>query len=540
MAAPAYLQPRNWGPTLVARMRRLQLHRVQRPQLVWAIACWILALAVIVALLWPGALTGIAGQPVVTADGLLGWVAPLWFRVLVTLAGAVLAGAAVLVGRRGHPVLAELAIATAIALPVLLLLADRAWPYVIPAALFAAGAEGLLHAPAPRAASSTAAAGTWLVLLVYQFTASGTVASSWVWIALFGFAAAFAAFAAYYGVARAAESRSRALRWLFREAWHPLAVLGVVLAAVAIVVLRLTVLRELFPEPDPLLWTPQDKPPISWLLAALVAGVLAAVAVASTRRPLLRVGERGVTAGLAGLGNLHLVVAAAIILVGLVAAIFGTVDVPQQWNDVVPALKVAGVALLALTVLLPRFRGTAARWLVIVAALFLLPNTLAGALRGSDLPDFPPSPVQVTILLVAIALGLALANLAGAGIRPSLVARLAIVPLIAVHAGWLLPAVWTQFGLLLAVVALVVTALLLQPPAAPDAATHSARILGGAALQLLGLVLALLAAPSLLDDPSLIVLGLVWLSVVVVAALCFETVERDPRPARAAAPSPPG
>jgi hypothetical protein len=537
MDAPAYLHPRTWPATLWGRMRRLQLHRVHRPQLAWSIACWILALAIIVALLWPGALTGITGQPVGTADGLVGFSAPLWFRVLVAVVGAALAGATALLPATWRR---EVVFAIGIVLPVLLLLADRAWPYVIPAALLAAGAEGLLRAPAPRLAPALAAAGTWLVLLVYQFTASGTVASSWVWIALFGFAAAFAAFGVYYGVARAAESRSRALRFLFRERWHPLVVLGVVLAAAAIVALRLTVLRELFPEPDPELWAPQHKPIVSWLLAALVAGVLAAVAIASTRRPLLRVGQRGVTAGLAGLGNLHLVVAALLILVGLVTAIPGAVAVPQHWNDAVPILKVAGVALLALTVLLPRFRGTAARWLAIVAALFLLPNTIAGALADSGLPDFPPSPVQVTILLVAIALGLAIANLAGAGLRPSLVARFAIVPLVAVHAGWLLPAVWTQFGLVLAVIALVITVLLLQPPAADDTGTHSARILAGAALQLLGLAVALLAAPSLLDDPSLIVLGLVWLSVVVVAALCFETVERSPTPAPAAAPNPPG
>jgi hypothetical protein len=37
---------------------------------------------------------------------------------------------------------------------------------------------------------------------------------------------------------------------------------------------------------------------------------------------------------------------------------------------------------------------------------------------------------------------------------------------------------------------------------------------------------ALLAAPALLDDPQLTVLGLVWLSVVVIAALCFETVAK--------------
>ncbi len=68
----------------------------------------------------------------------------------------------------------------------------------------------------------------------------------------------------------------------------------------------------------------------------------------------------------------------------------------------------------------------------------------------------------------------------------------------------------------------------IQPPAARDNATHTVRMMTSAASQLLTFGVAMVAAPSLLDDPSLIVLGLVWLSVVVVAALCFETVEHDP------------
>jgi hypothetical protein len=270
-----------------------------------------------------------------------------------------------------------------------------------------------------------------------------------------------------------------------------------------------------------------------------VAGVLAAVAIASTRRPLLRLGQRGVTAGLAALGNLHLVVAAAIILVGLLAAIVGTVDAPQQWLDAVPVLKVIGVAALALTVLLPPFRRTAARWLAIVAALFLLPNTLAAVL-GDSVPDFAPTPVQVTIVLVAVALALAVTNLVRPGVRPALVVRLAVVPIVAVHAGWLLPAVWTQFGLALTVVVIVVTLVLLQPVPDEDDRVHGRRVLTGAGTQLLALGVALVAAPSLLDDASLVVLGLIWLTVVVVAALCFETVERLPTDSPEAVPTPPG
>ena len=52
---------------------------------------------------------------------------------------------------------------------------------------------------------------------------------SWLWVTLFGVAAAFAAFGSYYGVARAAESRSSKLRFLYRADLHPLLVLGIVI-----------------------------------------------------------------------------------------------------------------------------------------------------------------------------------------------------------------------------------------------------------------------------------------------------------------------
>jgi hypothetical protein len=526
------------GSVILRRLRRLNLKRVQSAVLPWVLLCWALTAAIIVVLLWPGAFTSIALQPVPTADGLPGFAPPGWFRALVPFAGAILTGAAVMVRRTPHvgranprlrAVLVEAAIAAALATPVLLLFADHAWFFAVAALLLALAAE--LVRRGPRALQAILAAGPWLVLLGYQFTDAGRLSTSWVWIALFGLAAALASFGAYYGVARAAESRSRAIRVLFRERWNRVAVVLVALAAAAIIVLRMTILRELFPAPDPVLWFPWDRYWTSWVFAALVAAVLVAVAIRSTRRPLLRVGQRRVTAGLAVLGNLNLVFAAFLVMLGVVLAIFGTVDLPHEWSAVVPWLKFGGVALLGLLMLLPALRGTAARWLGIVAALFLVPTTLATALED-DLPfGFAPSPVQVTILLVAVSVVLAVVNLVRPTVRASLVARFGVVPLIAVHAGWLLPAVWTQFGLVVGVVFMLVALLLLQPPAARDNATHSVRILTGAALQTFGLAVALLAVPSLLDDPQLIVLGLVWLSVVVVAALCFETIAREPNEA---------
>lgn len=530
MAVPQRTQHETVGANLRRRVRRLQLRRVERPVLPWVLVTWALTAAAAVTQFWPGSLAGIVGAPVDAADGLTGFAAPLWFRLLITLAGAGVTGAAVVaqLTRRERGIRGELAIAGLVVLPPLTLLADHAWLFALAAGLLALAAEASMRLAFARAVPALLAAGTWLVLLVYQFSPSGALRSSWVWIALFGAAAAFAAFGAYYGVARAAESRSRGVRFLFTRRWHPLGSLAITLVALALVVLRFTVLRELFPAPDPALWTPWSRSPVSWLLAALVAAVLAVVAVRSARRPLLRVGQRRVTATLAVLGNLHLVIGAALILIGLVMAVRGPVDVPHEWLGAVPVLKVAGVVLLGVAVVLPVFRGTAARWLVVVAVLFLLPNTIAGAI--GDETGFAPSPVQVTALLVVVAVALAAVNAVRQVVRPSVVVRLAVVPIVAVHAGWLLPAIWSQLGLAIAVISLVVAFLLLQPPAPRDNRAHSAALLTRGTLQLFGVCVAILAAPALLHDPSLIVLGLVWLSVVVVAALCFETV---PRPSAA-------
>lgn len=516
------------------RLRRVSLRRVQPAALPWIILCWVLSLAAIVVLLWPGALTAISERPIPVVEGISSFNPPGWFRSLALIAAAVFTGAAIVISRTAHedgpqPIrrfVDEVIVGVALVLPGAMLIADQAWLFAVAAVLLAVAAE--LMRRGPRAVGAVLGAAAWLVVLGYQFTLGGRAPGSWVWVAMFGFAAAVAAFGAYYGVARAAETRTRAIRVLFRERWNGWIVLVVAVVAAGLIVLRLTALRDLFPPPDPELWAPWNRYWTSWLFAALVAAVLVAVSLRSARRPLLRVGQRRVTAGLAVLGNLNLVFVALLIVIGLGMAAVGNVDVPLEWAPVVPWLKFGGVVLLGLAMLLPRLRGTAARWLGIVAALFLIPNTFATAV-GPALPaGFAPSPVQVAMLLVGAALVMAVANLVKQSRRPSLIARFAAVPVIAVHAGWLLPAVWTQFGLIVGVAITLVTLLLLQPPAARDNATHTVRLMTGAASQLLAFGVAMVAAPSLLDDPGLIVLGLVWLSVVVVAALCFETEERDP------------
>ena len=111
--------------------------------------------------------------------------------------------------------------------------------------------------------------------------------------------------------------------------------------AAAIVAVRLTVARDLFPPPDPDLWSPFAKNPLSWVVAAIVAGLIVVIAVRASRHPLTRFGERRVVAALAVLGNLHLVVSVAVITVGMVvAAATGLISLPESWLQYRPAAEV--------------------------------------------------------------------------------------------------------------------------------------------------------------------------------------------------------
>jgi hypothetical protein len=110
---------------------------------------------------------------------------------------------------------------------------------------------------------------------------------------------------------------------------------------------------------------------------------------------------------------------------------------------------------------------------------------------------------------------------------PGLVARLAIVPLVAVHAGWLLPAAWSEFGRVVVVVGVLVALLFLMPTASADRERHGHDLLAASRGQLFALVVFVLALPALLDDPQLVVLGVFWLSIPVLTALTVRIADDD-------------
>lgn len=105
--------------------------------------------------------------------------------------------------------------------------------------------------------------------------------------------------------------------------------------------------------------------------------------------------------------------------------------------------------------------------------------------------------------------------------------RLAVVPLIAVHAGWLLPVAWSGLGRWLLVLGIVAALVLFLPEPDPDPARRGIELLAASAAQLFAITVTTLAVPSLYDDGTLVVLGLLWLSVTVVVSLVIETRSRD-------------
>ncbi len=129
------------------------------------------------------------------------------------------------------------------------------------------------------------------------------------------------------------------------------------------------------------------------------------------------------------------------IVIGLGMAVVGDVDVPTEWDLNGPVAQGRRVALPGLAILLQALRGTAARWLGIVAASSSCRAPLAAALKD----DVPRRASRRALCRWPYPRR----GLAGHGDREpgcartaaqSLIARFAAVPVIAVHAGWLLPA----------------------------------------------------------------------------------------------------
>lgn len=538
---------------IVERARRLRPGRIPAVHLPWIVACWLLTAVAAVVVLVPGLTEAITAEPAGSSTLVGRFHAPLVLRLLVVAAGGVLAGALVvrillrerLADAVPRPVAREFAIAVGGGFPALALAADGEWLLAGAALVPLVLAEFVVRRPRTGSSAGVLLVGglvaaAWGVLLLAQGI-TATAEGGRTWIALFAAAAAFAAFGSYYGVARAAESRVAWVRPLFRDDLRLPVLVAALAASLLVVGLRLTVARELFPDPDPALWTPLAEAPVSWLHAAAVAGCVVLAGLLSVRRPFRRSRERRITAALAVAGNAELAAGLVVVVViGLaVAVVSGREFFPAVSPVAVAALKVAGVVAVTLVALAPAFAGTAARALALVSGVYLVPLTVQGLLAASGmtlpgpLVGFAASPVQVALLLLAVAVVAVVVPPARRAFGTGLIVRLAVVPLVAVHAGWLLPAAWSEAGRVVLVVAVILAILVLLPPPDPDRSRHALVVLGASAAQLLTLVVFLLALPSFFDDPSLVVLGLFWLSIAVIVASTVRTVD-DPEAVDAA------
>jgi len=133
----------------------------------------------------------------------------------------------------------------------------------------------------------------------------------------------------------------------------------------------------------------------------------------------------------------------------------------------------------------------------------------------------------VMLALVAVAVVAAVVPALRVALGTGLVVRLALVPLVAVHAGWLLPAAWTELGRVVFVVGVLLAVLFFLPRLAEDRDRHALDVLVASGGQALALVVFALAIPSFLDEPQVVVLGLFWLAVAVIAALTVRVADSE-------------
>ncbi len=528
---------------LARRPRRLSLAGLAPSVAALIVLAWSLSGAILILVAVPGLLESIFSWTIDAPT-------PGWLRVLVLTAAAVVAAGALvatvlrdarepsgLARRLGRAVVTA---ATGLAVGGLLLASDAVVP-AIAAAVGAVLGVVVLHARTPLGVQLvlTAVAGSipWLAAAAAQLVPPDAGFLGWLWIVTLPLAGGFAAFGALYGVARGAESRVGGLHPLLRREPRAAVAALVLAGALAVVALRYTALSGIFGELDGLLW--RLAPSLSWIHAALVAVAITAVVVRSTRRPLRRVGRRVATAVFGVAAAIQLVFLGPLVLVLAVTAILlgSGVDLSDVVLAVAPWLSVALVVSLALAVAHPVFAGSAGRWMTWVGAFFVLPGAVASAAGPAfdAVPSFWAKPPQVVALVVVAAGILLVAGL----VRPAFavprrtILRLALVPLVAVHATALLPAPWESLlGRAVLVVGVVLGTLLLAPPRSSDPLVRGRRLLTRTTAQLAGLVVFVLALPSVLSTETFGIVGTLWLAIPVAIGLSVTVVPRgDTAPA---------
>jgi hypothetical protein len=544
------------------RVGRLRLSKVASPILGWVIACWVLSAVLATVLLPPSMPDFVRVDEYANLDR---YFAPTWFRVIIALVGSVLAGATVAlimllenvvrIPKTRQLILKEMGPVVVSGFPALALFADHEWAAATSALVLFAGLEITLHVTSVRYAMGNAlvagvAASCWFPLVLNQFFTDDDT-PTWLWASLFAFAASFAAFGSFYAVARAAGTRTRAVHFLFNDQRSAPTLIGVVAIAWLLMALRMTIGRNLMvgrnsaDATDADLWQPFARSPDSWVHAAVVAFLLCFIVL--RRQPgLLKTGERRVITTLAITASIDLVLWVVVVVIKMFVAVpTGTMSLPDGFLKFTTPIQLLVIVIMGIAACLPRFRGTVGRWVALISAAYLIPALLGQVLdQCGSMPNraffwctpvlmpkraFWCTPVQVALLLLTVAtvLGGWKVMHRGLPVRPSVIVRLAVVPLIALHAGWLLPAAWEGATRWVLVAGVVLALVLFMPKVAEDPSRHALNVLTASAAQLLTLALFAVALPSLLKDETFVIAGVLWLAFPVAAELI---IDQRPQP----------
>ncbi len=479
--------------SLARRISRLDPRHLPPAARVLAISSWVSSAALGTILLLPYVATDALppGRPVAGV--------PPWLGAIVLLAAAVLAATAVALllyaeANRSAPQrlfwVRDLVIVGLAIPPSLALIAEgSAWGLLGLGSSISAIV--VVHA-IPDAASTARIAWVsglatvpWLVAATLQ-AFDPRVADGWLWISAFPFATAFAAWGAFYGVARAIESRQRVISPIFRDDLSAGLLTIVLIAVVVLFALRFTVLSSVFGGMDALTW--RLRPNLSWLHALVVALVIVAFALDARRRPYRPFGRRGVLVSLGLAGALDFIVLGLVGIASTAAVLAtGTVLDTAGYEPVFALGGLIGVLVILVVTLLPQFRHSLGRVIAIIAAVYLVPAMLAILLADQIPFGFAASAAQVAAVLTLAGGGFVAWNhlRLGPPIPSGLVLRFLVIPLLAVHAALLIPFWWAnEIGRIVLVLGVLGSLLLFAPtgrgrPGASGA--ECAPPLGGAA-----------------------------------------------------------
>ncbi|GAA2175730.1 hypothetical protein GCM10009846_26740 [Agrococcus versicolor] len=313
-------------------------------------------------------------------------------------------------------------------------------------------------------------------------------------------------------------------RRVLLASWVPIAAAAIALAVVA---LRMGPLSTLFGDVDANLWG--IGPPSSWPHALLVGGLVVWLVARSGRRPLR---PRGhvltivVLSIMAGMAYLSFFVTYLLMrLLSTSPEIGDAVGAALSTNATL--LTLLASTLLLLPILLPAFRRTTGRVGAIVALAVAVPLQLwmlASLDLGLPWPRFAASPSQIAAVVLVAVLGLAIWGAVRRRdvVDRHLLLRLALVPVLTMHAGQLLPGVWRDdYEQALVVVLSLAGLLLLGAPRTGTKEGDARAIVAPFAVQMavLGSVIVARTLGALADDESTTI-SVLYLTIPVATVLC--------------------